>query len=127
MAETLWGDPLVVAAGKNFVVDSLDAEEIRALYVAKKFRIGNQKIIPVNLGIEHPLRIQFEQDVLSEERSTLAHLWLQAHYLGHRTPKVFKSQETVAEFLSKIDNSVGYIDESMAQRYHLKILFRGRE
>lgn len=118
---------LVVAAGENFRVNSLEIEDIRSLYLAKKFRLGNQKIIPLNLGIDNPLRYQFEENILSEERDTLAYAWLQAHYLGHRAPKVFKSQEAVAEFLSKVDNSVGYVEEDIAQKYHLKILFRAKE
>ena len=118
---------LVVAAGESFRVNTLEIDDIRALYLAKRFRLGNQKIILLNLGIDHPLRYTFEQDVLSEDRDTLAYAWLQAHYLGHRAPKVFKSQEAVAEFLSKVDNSLGYVEEDVAQKYHLKILFRAKE
>ncbi len=118
---------LVVAAGESFRVNSLEIDDIRALYLAKRFRLGNQKIILLNLGIDHPLRYTFEQDVLSEDRDTLAYAWLKAHYLGHRAPKVFKSQEAVAEFLSKVDNSLGYVEEDVAQKYHLKILFRAKE
>jgi hypothetical protein len=79
------------------------------------------------LGIDNPLRNRFEQNLLKENKDTLAQDWLQAHYLGHHAPKVFKSQESVAEFLSKVDNSIGYVDEEIAQKYHLKILFRVKE
>jgi len=121
------GEPLVVAVGENFSVNSLEIYDIRSIYSAKKFRLGNQKIIPLNLGIDNPLRYKFEEDVLNENRDTLAYAWLHAHYLGHRAPKVFKSQEAVAEFLSKVDNSMGYVEEEVAQKYHLKILFRVKE
>ncbi|MGZ5208942.1 MAG: hypothetical protein ACXWB0_07975 [Sulfuricurvum sp.] len=120
-------DTLVVVAGESFRVNSLEIEEIRSLYLAKKFRLGNQKILPLNLGIDNPLRYLFEENVLNEDRDTLTYVWLKAHYLGHRAPKVFKSQEAVAEFLSKVDNSVGYVEEEIAQKYHLKILFRAKE
>ncbi len=96
------GPSLVVVAGENFSVNSLEVYDVRALYGAKKFRLGDQKIIPLNLGIDNPLRYKFEEDVLNENRDALAYAWLHAHYLGHRAPKVFKSQEAVAEFLSKV-------------------------
>lgn len=120
-------ETLVVAAGENFSVDALEIEEIRGIYLGKRFRLGNKKVIPLNLGIDHPLRRYFEQNVLEEERNTLAQHWLRAHYLGHHTPKVFKSQESVAEFLSKVENTLGYVEEETAQKYHLKILFRSKE
>lgn len=125
--EELSADTLVVVSGDNFCVDSLDIDEIRGIYLAKRFRIDGQKIIPVHLGIDNPLRLRFEHNIVNEERDVLSQVWLQAHYLGHRAPTVFKSQETVAEFLSKVKNSLGYVEESTAQKYHLKILYRERE
>jgi hypothetical protein len=123
----LEAETLVVAAGDNFSVDALEIEEIRGIYMGKRFRLENKKVIPLNLGIDHPWRNKFERDVLEVDRNTLAQYWLRAHYLGHHTPKVFKSQESVAEFLSKVDNTLGYVDEETAQKYHLKILFRIKE
>ncbi|MFH0708854.1 MAG: hypothetical protein V2A75_01475 [Pseudomonadota bacterium] len=123
----LEGETLVVVSGNSFGVDSMNVDEIRGIYLGKRFRLGGKKIIPLNLGIDNPLRNQFEQNILEEDRNTLAQYWLQAHYLGHRTPKVFKSQESIAEFLSKVDNTVGYVDEEIALKYHLKILFKAKE
>ncbi|MFA5215803.1 hypothetical protein [Sulfuricurvum sp.] len=123
----LQSETLVIAAGESFGVNVLGIDEIRSIYLGKKFRLGNQKLFPLNLGIDNPLRNKFEQQVLGEDRDTLAHNWLQAHYLGHHAPKVLKSPETVAEFLTKIDNSMGYLDEDTALKYHLKILFRLKE
>jgi hypothetical protein len=120
-------EALVVVSGNSFGVDSMNIDEIRGVYFGKRFRLGSKKIIPLNLGIDNPLRNQFEQNVLEEDRNTLAQYWLEAHYLGHRAPKVFKSQESIAEFLSKVDNTVGYVDEEIALKYHLKILFRIKE
>ena len=118
---------LVIVSGENFSINSMDIDEIRGIYSGKLFRLDNKKIIPLNLGIDNPLRNKFEQYVLDTDKDTLAQYWLQAHYLGHHTPKVFKSQESVAEFLSKVDNSIGYLDEETAQKFHLKILFRLKE
>lgn len=120
-------DTLVVAAGENFAAETLGIDELRSVYNGKRFRLGNEKIILLNLETENTLRIRFEQKVLEENRDTLARNWLQAHYLGHRPPKVFKSPEGVAEFLTKVDNAIGYMDESTAQKYRLKILYRAKE
>lgn len=123
----LSADPIVIACSENFGKNTISIDEIREIYLGKRFRLNNTKIIPLNLGIDNPLRNKFEQNILHENKDTLAQYWLQAHYLGHRTPKVFISQESVAEFLSKVDNSIGYIDEEVAKAYHLKILFRSKE
>lgn len=125
--DILNAEPIVIAAGESFRINSLDINEVRSLYLAKQFRLGNQKMILLNLGIDHPLRSRFESDILREDRETLSQVWLQAHYLGHRAPKVFKSQEAAAEFLSKVENTLGYVEEEIAQKYHLKILFRPKE
>lgn len=127
MVLTLEAETLVIVTGENFSGGTVDMSTVRALYLGKRFRLGNQKIIPLNLGIDHPLRTQFEESVLEEERDTLARNWLQAHYLGHHPPKVFKSSEAVATFLTKVDNSIGYLDEETALKYQLKILFRIKE
>jgi hypothetical protein len=125
--QPMFADGLVVVAGENFSVNTLTKEEIRSIYVAKKFHVGGQKVIPINLGIDNPLRLKFESEVVNVDRDRLSRIWLQAHFLGYKTPKTFKTQEMVAEFLSKVDSSIGYLDESMAQKYHLKILFRERK
>lgn len=123
----LCADSIVIAAHPSFAIESLDKEEIKKIYLAKKFRISNQKILPVNLGLDHPLREKFEKKILNEDRDALMHIWLQAHYLGHRPPKVFKSQESVAEFIANVENAIGYMEESTAQKYHLKLLFKESE
>ena len=118
---------LVIVSGKNSSFPPLGLEEVHDLYVAKHFRIENQKVVLLNLGIDHPLRHTFEHEVLRENRESLEYVWLQAHYLGHRAPKVFKSQEAVAEFLVNVEEAVGYVDEEVALQYHLTILFRVKE
>jgi hypothetical protein len=123
----LSADPLVIAVGENFTINTITVNEIREIYTGKQYRLNDNKIIPLNLGTDNPLRKKFEQNILNENKDSLAQYWLQAHYLGHHAPKVFKSQESVAEFLSKVDNSIGYIDEEIAQKYHLKVLFRAKE
>lgn len=123
----LHAEKLVVAAGESFKIESLDITDIRSIYTAKRVRLGNIRIIPLNLSIDNPLRYRFEHEILNEDRDNLANYWLQSHYLGNHPPKVFKSSEMAAEFLSKVDNSLGYLDEETAQKYHLKILFRAKE
>lgn len=123
----LKGETLVIAAGENVRSEGLGLEEIREIYTAKRFRWGGEKIVPLNLGIDHPLRSRFEQDVLNENRDTLSRIWLQAHYQGHHPPKVVKGVQSTAEFLTKMENAIGYMDETTAERCRLKILFRTKE
>ena len=118
---------LVIASGKNSSFPPLGWEEVHDLYVAKRFRIENHKVVLLNLGIDHPLRHTFEHEVLRENQASLEYVWLQAHYLGHHAPKVFKSQEAVAEFLVNVEDAVGYVEEEVALKYHLTILFRVKE
>lgn len=118
---------LVIASGKNSAFPPLGLEEVHDLYVAKHFRIGNHKVLLLNLETDHSLRHTFEHEVLRENRDALGYAWLQAHYLGHHAPKVFKSQEAVAQFLTNVEDAVGYVEEEVALRYHLTILFRVKE
>lgn len=118
---------VVVVSGERFRYDSLSADEIRLVYTGKRFRLGNENIVLLNLEPEHPMRAWFEHNILHKRRDVLTKNWLQAHYLGHKPPKVFKSTESIAEFLTKVDNSIGYTDEATARKYHLKILYRMSE
>lgn len=126
-ASSLYADTLVIAVAENSPLGSVQIDEIRSLYLAKRFQLEDQKVIPLNLGLDNPLRIRFEQKILEKERDALARYWLKAHYLGHRPPKVFKSQESIAEFLSKVDDAIGYLEEETALKYRLKIIYREKE
>lgn len=120
-------ETLVVATGEHCRWNEFSVEQIRDLYEAKRFRVGNERVVLLNLEAEHPLRKQFEQEILRENRENLSSAWLGAHYDGHPPPKVFKTPHAAAEFLNRVENAVGYLDESTARRYRLKILYSGGE
>ncbi len=119
----MYADSLVIAANRNFPVDSLNLKTVQKIYLDKIRFLGGKKILPINLPYNHFLRKKFENSVLKMKRFEIERYWLKTHYMGHRPPKVLKSQDAVASFLKSIDNAIGYLEKGTAIKYKLKILY----
>ncbi len=117
----------VVATNPSSKISHLSREDISALYLDKKHLLRGKRAILLNLPLDDKIRISFEKSVLRKSRVELQRYWLRAHFSGHRPPKVVKSQETAANFISKVRNSIGYMEKSLAQKNGLKILYEWRE
>ncbi len=113
---------LVIAASKDFFVNSLTKEEIISIYLEKR-RIKGHKIVAVNFPPNHPLREVFEAKILKKRKKWLERYWLNAHYHGHRPPKVFKSKKAVILFVKRFSNAICYLYKEDAKKQGLKILY----
>ncbi|WP_187647815.1 hypothetical protein [Nitrosophilus labii] len=122
-ASFIYADSLVIAANRNFPADTLNRKTVQKIYLDKIRFLGEKKIIPINLPYDHLLRKKFENIILKMKRFELERYWLQTHYMGHRPPKVLKSQEAIASFLKNVDNAIGYLEKDVATKHKLKILY----
>ena len=97
-----------VIAHKN--MSALTPSQIRAIFLKKLTIIDNIPVVPVNLGVNHPLRAQFEKEILKMGFSRLKAYWSKQHYLGQRPPLNMKSQKSVKAFVKKVEGAITYVD-----------------
>ncbi len=104
-------------------IDRIDRTTLKKLYTGRQFQLKGHKVLLINLPYDNPVRIEFE-NVLGINRMSLKRCWLIAHYKGHRSPKVLKSQRAVAKMIKSIPYAIGYMEPSLAEREGLKIILR---
>jgi len=124
---TLEAATYVVATNPSSKISHLSKEQISALYLDKKHLLRGKRAILLNLPLDDKIRNSFEKSVLRKSRVELQRYWLRAHFSGHRPPKVVKSQEAAANFISKVKDSIGYMEKSIARKHGLKVLYEWRE
>ena len=98
------------AVVSNKSVKTLSKAQIKAIYLKKLTIIDDKKIIPINLDSRNTLRKKFNKEFLHLSLEKLKIYWIKQHYLGHRPPLSFKSQEAVKKFINKVDDSIGYLE-----------------
>jgi ABC-type phosphate transport system substrate-binding protein len=69
-----------------------------------------QRIKPVNLRAEHPLRLQFSQKILGTLPKQQIDYWNGLYFNGISPPHVVDSEEAVIRYVSDTKGSIGYID-----------------
>jgi len=101
----------------------LDAEHVRALYLGKKHYLEEQRIKPLNLKSDNPLRQAFEQDILDLDREEIHAYWIKQHYLGKRPPKVLSSVETLLRYVEQVEGTIGYVPLSAIGKHHVYVWY----
>ncbi len=121
----LTGDTLKlkIVAHRDFPVDHISPKRLKRLYLAQKYLIHNQEILPINYTTDNHLRDCFEKRILHKNRRALERYWLNAHFQGKRPPKVVKSTAALLKYLQKIPYAVGYVDQNTTLPETLKVLY----
>ncbi len=114
---------LAVVTNPYNSIDRIDRTTLKKLYTGKQFQLKGHKVLLINLPYDHPVRIEFE-NALGTNRMSLKRCWHIAHYKGHRSPKVLKSQQAAARMIKTIPYAIGYMEPSLAEREGLKIILR---
>ncbi len=102
-----FADTYAVIVNKN--MKNINKVQIKAVFLKKLTHINGVKMIPVNLNARDPLRRKFEKEILHMSFTRLKAYWIKQHYLGNRPPLSMKSEDSVKEFVKKIDGAIGYI------------------
>jgi len=101
----------------------LDADHVRALYLGKKHYLDDQRIKPLNLKPEDPLRQAFEAKILHLDREEIHAYWIKQHYLGMRPPKVLSSIEVLLRYVEKVEGTIGYVPLSAIGKHHVYVWY----
>jgi ABC-type phosphate transport system substrate-binding protein len=119
------GEPAVyVVVGPTVVEKSLSKEEIALIFSRKRnFWSNGQRIQPVNLPTQHPLRQAFSQLLLGRTPESMEEYWREMYFHGVLPPHVLESENAVALFVATVPGAIGYVSACPAdKRLHVVFL-----
>ncbi len=70
-----------------------------------------QRLHPVNLPPEHPLRIAVSRKLYGRDPVAMARFWSEQYFNGISPPHVVDSQEAMLRFIANTPGAIGYIVE----------------
>lgn len=87
--------------GKQFLAD---------YYLLKRKKSSKGAlVIPVNLPLNHPMRMQFSNSIFDHSPIALSEYWDRMSFRGVRPPVVQKSEQAVMLFVSRVKGAIGYV------------------
>jgi ABC-type phosphate transport system substrate-binding protein len=109
---TVSADTLYVIGHKGSFSQKLTKESFADYYLLKiKYNEVGQKIIPINLPINHPARQQFSRIIFNRSPYALNEYWDRMSFRGIRPPVVQNSEHAVLLFVSRIKGAIGYVSQ----------------
>jgi len=115
---------LVVIGDKNFPEHNITRSEIKAIFLAKKRFINEEKLLVMNHKANHPLRHCFEKHILEKQERSLERYWRKAYYKGKHPPKIVSSMEMLFLYLQSVHPTIGYSDFNATINQEVTILYR---
>ena len=115
----LSGLPLAFAEGNAHVIAivvnsdelAVAANELNLIYWRKQlYWPKGQRIKPVNLRPEHPLRQQFSQIILGSPPKKQIDYWNGQYFNGILPPYSVNSEEAVLRYVAQTSGAIGYVD-----------------
>lgn len=89
----------------------LSKTEVNLIFWRKKLFWGNgERIQPVNLPANHPMRDQFSNLVMGVATDSQSDYWNELYYHGVKPPHVVQSPEGVLRYVSDTPGAIGYVN-----------------
>lgn len=89
---------------------TFDRDTLRNVYLKRIFVDGDgQRLTPVNLPPESPLRDAFTDTVLHMAERPMQEYWDRQYFQGVSPPYVLASEEAVVRFVASTPGAVGYV------------------
>lgn len=94
-------------------VPRLDRTAVERIYTGRIVEVGEQRIVPLDLPPDSPLRIRFLARWLSRDEARYAAYWTVRRYVGKGVPPLeVSSTAEVIRLVATRPGAVGYIDEA---------------
>jgi hypothetical protein len=91
-------------------IERLEANEVAQIFRRRKsLWPDGRRIVPVNLPVDHALRLRFSRAVLRQSPEQQAEYWNQQYFQGVLPPHVLPSENAVERFLVETPNAIGYL------------------
>jgi ABC-type phosphate transport system substrate-binding protein len=115
LAQAESSSPVIAVIVNNeelkIVSKELTTSELSLIYWRKQlYWPKGQRIKPVNLRSEHPLRQQFSQAVLGSLPKKQIDYWNGQYFNGILPPYSVNSEEAVLRYVAQTSGAIGYVD-----------------
>lgn len=101
---------IAVVVSADRAAESLDLDDVELIFKRKRQFWGDgQRIQPVNLPPEHPLRQRFTRSVLHLSPELQQDYWNEQYFQGVRPPHMLRSEDAVVRFLLETAGAIGYL------------------
>lgn len=103
---------IIVNSGElKLANEAFSISELNLIYWRKQlYWPKGQRIKPVNLRPEHPLRQQFSQTVLGSLPKKQIDYWNGQYFNGILPPYSVNSEEAVLRYVAQTSGAIGYVD-----------------
>lgn len=93
---------------------SVSKTELKRIYTGKMSRLGNQKVVPINLGDMDPLFKQFIKSITGMDENQYKKFWVEAQIKGKGTaPMVQRNSAAAKMIVATIPGAIAYVDASV--------------
>tara|TARA_R110002110_G_scaffold326687_1_gene538483 strand:- start:418 stop:825 length:408 start_codon:yes stop_codon:yes gene_type:complete len=103
----------VVVVSVDTSIASIDANNLKDIFLKKRSFSGAIRVIPVNLLGNEPARRRFEEYVLHMKREELKRYWVSNHFQGISPPATQASLQSVRKFVASVTGAIGYLPRDM--------------
>ena len=102
---------IAVIVANNNPSKSLAVSELNLIYWRKKtYWAHGQRIHPINLPPDNPLRLQFSTSILGSLPSTQSDYWNGLYFHGVSPPHVLYSDEAAIRYVQETAGGIAYVD-----------------
>jgi hypothetical protein len=103
-------DSIAVITARDSSIKQLSLKELKNIFRRKTLVDENgMRLIPLNLGVNQPLRQAFSQKVFELRPEEMESYWNEQYFQGIMPPYVVTSEEAMLRFVSSTRGAIGYI------------------
>lgn len=88
----------------------------------RKISPVGERVIPVNLPLNNPVRSQFSSAIFEHSPVALSEYWDRMSFRGLRPPVVQQSEQAVILFVSRVKGAIGYVSKKPENNPNIDIL-----
>lgn len=110
---SIYANEYALVVSKKSSISELSKQQIKKIFLKKRYYVGDQKVLPVNLTSNMELRIHFEEKVLNMDRKKLNSFWTKQHFQGVSPPSTQSSINSLKLFVQNVDGAIGYLPKNL--------------
>jgi len=124
-SEITSADDILIITSASSPLDAVSKRELRQLFLKKTDTIQRNRVTPIQLKTDHPIRQQFDQLVFGSPFNA-ENYWVEQKFLAGEAPPVEVTHEAfVLIFVKRNEGLIGYVHKNLigeVKRLGLKVL-----
>ena len=110
-SQQLVADELLIIVAKDSAISQINSRQLERIF-RRKTLINQQgeRWVPINLGIDNPLRLAFSRRLFKQLPTEMEAFWNIQYFKGISPPYVVSSEEAVLRFVASTPGAIAYIN-----------------